>query len=475
MKKILISIIALAAASLILEAKVLLPEIIGDNMVLQQQSSAKLWGKAKAGATVTITPSWSGKKIKVKADKDGNWIASVQTPEASYTEHSIVISDGEELKISNILVGEVWFCGGQSNMEMPLNGFWHCPIEGSNEEIATAGRRKGIRLVKIPKTGTLSPSETVEGKWQESNPQTARLFSATAWYFARMLNEALDVPVGLLSCNWGGTRVESWLPEEIVRGYSDIDYDTECCKKEKTWWHHSNVTIMYNGMYYPIRNYTVRGFIWYQGESNVGKHETYADRFKTLVNIWRENQGCESPVYFVELAPWLYGGDGTSGARFREMQHRLAEEIPNSGVICTNDLVYPDEDTQIHPRNKKDIGNRLAFLALNRTYGQNGIECRYPVYKSMKVNGDTVEVFFDNAEDGFSPWKGLEGFEVAGEDRVFHKAEARVKTSQKSVLVRSDKVAVPVAVRYCFRDFQIGNLRSGRDLPVMPFRSDNWE
>ena len=231
---------------------------------------------------------------------------------------------------------------------------------------------------------------------------------------------------------------------------------------------------MYNGMYYPIRNYTVRGFIWYQGEANVGKHDTYPERFRTLVNIWRENQGCESPVYLAELAPWLYGGDGTSGARFREMQHNLAKQIPGCGVICTNDLVYPDEDTQIHPRNKKDVGERLAYLALNQTYKQDGVECRYPEYKSFKVEGDTVEVFFDNAEDGLSPWKGLEGFEVAGEDKVFHKAEAWVHTGNKSVYVRSSEVAAPVAVRYCFRDFQIGNLRSGRDLPVMPFRTDNW-
>ena len=360
-------------------------------------------------------------------------------------------------------------------MEMPLNGFWDCPIEGSNEEIATSGKRSGIRLVKIPKTGTLAPSETVEGRWELSNPQNTRWFSATAWYFARMLNEALDIPVGLVSCNWGGTRVESWLPEEIVRTYPDIDYDSECCKKEQTWWHYSNVTIMYNGMYYPIRNYTVKGFIWYQGESNVGKHDTYPDRFKTLVNLWRENQGSESPVFLVELAPWLYGGDGTSGARFREMQHNLAREISNCGVICTNDLVYPDEDTQIHPRNKKDVGHRLAYLALNRTYGQTGIECQYPEYKSFTIDGDTVEVFFDNAEDGLSPWKGLEGFEVAGEDKVFHKAEARVHSGHNSVLVRSDEVASPVAVRYCFRDFQIGNLVSGRGLPVLPFRTDNWD
>ena len=473
MKK-LITILATLATTATLSAKVTLPEIIGDNMVLQQQTQARLWGKAAPKSTVTISPSWNNETIKTKADKDGNWIASVQTPKASYTEHSIVISDGEPLTISNVLIGEVWFCGGQSNMDMPLNGFWDCPIEGSNKEIATAARRKGIRLVKIPKIGTLTPSETVEGKWELSNPQSARGFSATAWYFARLLNEALDIPVGLLSCNWGGTRVESWLPEEIVRTYGDIDYDTECCKKEQTWWHYSNVTIMYNGMYYPIRNYTVRGFIWYQGEANVGKHDTYPERFRTLVNIWRENQGCESPVYLAELAPWLYGGDGTSGARFREMQHNLAKQIPGCGVICTNDLVYPDEDTQIHPRNKKDVGERLAYLALNQTYKQDGVECRYPEYKSFKVEGDTVEVFFDNAEDGLSPWKGLEGFEVAGEDKVFHKAEAWVHTGNKSVYVRSSEVAAPVAVRYCFRDFQIGNLRSGRDLPVMPFRTDNW-
>ncbi|MGM9748970.1 MAG: sialate O-acetylesterase [Candidatus Cryptobacteroides sp.] len=473
MRKNTICILAALLACVSMHAKVTLPEIIGEYMVLQQNTKVKLWGKAEPGAKVSIEASW-GEKVSTKAGKDGKWIVALQTPAASYEERSIVFSDGTPLIVNNILIGEVWYAGGQSNMEMPLNGFWHCPVEGANEDIATARKWKGVRMVTIPKNGCLTVQDEVPGKWKESTPENVRWFSATAWYFARMINESLDVPVGIITCSWGGTRVEGWLPEEIVRTYPDIDYDTECQKKEQTWWHYSNVTMMYNGMYHPIKDYTVKGFVWYQGESNVGKHEDYPERFNELVNIWRKNQGFEAPVYWVELAPWLYGGDGTSGARFREMQQKMRAKIPNSGIVCTNDLVYPDEAKQIHPRNKREVGNRLAYLALNHTYGCTAIEGYYPEYKSMTINGDTAELSFYNAEDGFTPWEGMQGFEIAGEDKVFHKAEAWLNNGSRTIFVRSSEVPAPVAVRYCFKDFELGNVISNRMLPLMPFRTDAW-
>ena len=476
LKRIILAL-ALVLLSAQVQAKLSLPEIIGDNMVLQQQTKVNIWGWATPGASVRVKASWSSATVSARAAADGRWIAKIDTPAASYTPQTVTISaDGEKVVLKDVLIGEVWFASGQSNMEMPIHGFWNCPVEGANRTIADAMQyNKGLRMVTVPKTGSHNLEDRVKGSWQQCSPETVRWWSATATYFGERLCATLDIPVGIISCSWGGSRVESWLPEETVRGYGDIDFEKETNLREGNWWHYSNVTIMYNAMYYPIRDYTVQGFIWYQGESNVGKEDSYAERFKTLAGIWRADQGREAPIYWVELAPWRYGGDGRQGARFREMQFRLSNEIPNSAMVCTNDLVYPDEDTQIHPRNKQGVGERLAWCALNNTYGYENIKYRNPSYKEYKIEGNVVEIFLNDAPDGIYPWKGLEGFEVAGNDRVFYPAVAWINQNDKSVMVMSPDVQYPKAVRYCFKDFSIGNVKSVYELPLVPFRTDDWD
>lgn len=239
-------------------------------------------------------------------------------------------------------------------------------------------------------------------------------------------------------------------------------------------WNYLTPIAMYNGMLHPLRHYTIKGFLWYQGESNVGKHDTYTERLKTMVDRWRKDfsQG-ELPFYIVEIAPYDYG-EGISGALLREAQFRAASTLANSGIVCTNDLVYPFEKPQIHPCQKREVGNRLAYLALNKTYGYQSIAADYPTYRSMDIHGDTAEITFDHASDGFSPWSGIEGFEIAGADQVFYPATATLDTNKKTILVKSDKVKEPVAVRYCFRNFQTGNLKNHRGMPVIPFRTDQW-
>lgn len=459
------------------EAKIWIPEILGDNMVLEQKTGAKLWGKAAPGSEVTAEPSWTKQKFRTRTLSDGSWEMAVSTPAASYDSHSIVISDKESsVTINDVLVGEVWYCSGQSNMEMPVGGFWNCPVEDANSTIATAGKYRGIRCVTIPKTAALTPQENVRAQWMKSTIENAPQFSATAYFFARMLSDALDVPVGIIVCSWGGSKVEGWLPEDLVRSYGEFDFEKEYSQKvEYDWqWNYGTPCIMYNAMYWPIRKYTVKGFLWYQGESNVGRHGDYTDRFAAMVNIWRENQGGhDKPVFLVELAPYQYG-DGISGAKFREMQHRIPATVSNCGVVCTNDLVYDDEVTQIHPRMKKPVGERLAYMALNKAYGYTAVGCEGPSYKSMEVKGDTVELTFDNASEGFTPWNGLYGFEIAGEDRVFYPAEAHIDTDRKTILVTAPEVPAPAAVRYCFHDFMKGNVIGIRSLPLVPFRTDSW-
>ena len=458
------------------QAKIELPEIIGDNMVLQQQTNAHLWGKATPKATVTISVSWSGEKFTTRAYKEGHWLVSVPTPAASKDEQTIVIEEnGEQTVISRVLIGEVWFASGQSNMEMPLNGFWNCPVEGSNEVIATASENRFVRIAPIPQNGQTKPVEEVKGKWEVPSPATAPRMSATSYFFATMLQRALDIPVGVIACAWGGSRVEGWLPESIVSKYEDVNVKQE---QEKgwngQWWHYHTPCIMYNGMLHPLRHYTVRGFLWYQGESNVGKHDTYPQRLKTMVDLWRSEFGgtaADMPFYEVEIAPWG-GNDDWSGPRFRECQHEAARIIENAGCICINDLVYPYERWQIHPAQKREVGNRLAYMALNRTYGFKSIACDSPEFDHMQVKDGEIEVFFRYADDGLSPWQDIEGFEIAGDDDQYKPAKARLNESNKSIVVSSPEVPQPKNVRYCYRAFQIGNLKNHRGLPAVPFRTD---
>ena len=457
------------------QAKIELPEIIGDNMVLQQQTNAHLWGKATPKATVTINVSWSGEKFTTRADKEGHWLVSVPTPAASKDEQTIVIEEnGEQTVISRVLIGEVWFASGQSNMEMPLNGFWNCPVEGSNEVIATASENRFVRIAPIPQNGQTKPVEEVKGKWEVPSPATAPRMSATSYFFATMLQRALDIPVGVIACAWGGSRVEGWLPESIVSKYEDVNVKQE---QEKgwngQWWHYHTPCIMYNGMLHPLRHYTVRGFLWYQGESNVGKHDTYPQCLKTMVDLWRSEFGgtaADMPFYEVEIAPWG-GNDDWSGPRFRECQHEAARIIENAGCICINDLVYPYERWQIHPAQKREVGNRLAYMALNRTYGFKSIACDSPEFDHMQVKDGEIEVFFRYADDGLSPWQDIEGFEIAGDDDQYKPAKARLNESNKSIVVSSPEVPQPKNVRYCYRAFQIGNLKNHRGLPAVPFRT----
>ena len=315
MKRIIIALCMLYLFGGNLSAKVVLPQILSDHAVLQQQTEVKLWGKAVPNTTVNVTPSWNNQTITAQSDNEGRWQVSIQTPAADFTPYSIEFSDGEITRIQNILIGEVWFCSGQSNMEMPLNGFWNCPIEHANETIATSGEWNAIRMATIPKTGALTPQEHVAGSWKESNPFNAPYFSATAFNFARMLHRVLRVPVGIISCAWGGSRVEGWLPREVVEGFRDVDLKKEIKKPEKgKEWDYYTPTVMYNGMLKPLQRYTIRGFLWYQGESNVGKEKTYVERLRIMAELWRKEWGKgELPFYLVEIAPYDYG-EGISGS-----------------------------------------------------------------------------------------------------------------------------------------------------------------
>ena len=483
MRKFL-TILILSALTISSQAKVKLPHIICDNMVLQQQTDVRLWGWAQSGKSVKITTSWSNEVVSTKADKNGKWLAKVKTPKASYTPLSITFDDGEPLTISNVLSGEVWVCAGQSNMEMPVKGFGMCPVEDYNHWIIESAHHSGVRSVKIPSEMRSEPQEDALCEWRVCSPKTVGEFSATGYFFARLMHSALDIPIGLIEANKGGTRVESWLTKENLQKYTSDPTDSATIAQKWPMDYHRSL-LWGNGTFNPILNYTVKGILYYQGCSNVGDPgDQYSERMKLLVQQWRSQFGLgEIPFYFVQIAPWAYDdGDvnGISGALLREQQWKAAQIIPNSSLVCINDLVYPYEFSQIHPTQKQPVGERLAYTALNRDYGFENVLYKSASYKDMTIKNDTVFIHLQDNYAADAPFEQMEGFEVAGEDKVFHPAQARHFWRpgggywDEAIAIVCPKVKKPVAVRYCFKNFQIGNVKNGANLPLFPFRTDNW-
>ena len=481
-KTLLLTTLLLAATCM--QAKVKLPHLIGDNMVIQQQTDVRLWGWARPGCTVKVTPSWSTEQATAKVDRQGRWLLSVRSPQASYTPLSLTFDDGEgSVTVSNVLAGEVWVCAGQSNMEMPVKGFGNCPVLNYNQAIIDAPGPRQVRSVKIPAVMSMTPLEDADCQWRESSPQTVGDFSATGFFFARMANRALDIPIGLVEANKGGTRVESWLTKENLLKYTSDPTDSlEIVNRWPEWDYHRSL-LWGNGTFNPILNYTVKGILFYQGCSNVGDPgNQYSERLKLLVEQWRAQFKLgEIPFYFVQIAPYDSGDkQATWNALLQEQQYRASQIIPNCGLVCTNDAVFPYEGTQIHPAQKQKVGERLAFLALNKTYGMASVICNSPSYRDMTVKGDTVFIHLNDECGAISRFEDIQGFELAGNDRVFHPAKAQHFWQpgggywDEAIILVSPEVKEPVAVRYCFRNWQLGNLANAGGLPLFPFRTDNW-
>ena len=477
MKKSFLILALILPAALSSEAKVRPGSLITDNMVLQQNSHARIYGTGDPGATVTVTPSWNNKPYTTSVDRTGQWSLAVETPAGNFTPYSITISDGDAITIGNVLVGEVWLASGQSNMQMPLKGFPGCCTLGGYDEIASSRREADrIRFYTVPLSQSYTPVDTVDAVWTIPSPETAPDYSALAWHFAKRMTDVLDVPVGIVSAAYGGAKVESWTPREILETYPDVSLDP---KDIEPMVHYHRPMLMYNAMFNPIKNYTYKGIIWYQGCSNVSTPETYAQRLATMVKDWRDEISIgDIPFYAVEIAPYEYGDPTEKGKAplLREAQWKAVEMIPNSGMISTNDLVEPYERFNIHPANKEAVGKRLCDLALNKTYGKKQFPVESPRYKSHKFKDGAAWVAIDSPSDGICRNYAIEGFEVAGPDRVFHPADSVWLHWQTNEMVVSSKdVPNPVAVRYGWRDFLPGNLHAGNYLPLIPFRTDDWE
>lgn len=467
----------LALFSTLSQAKVRLPNVMGSNMVLQQNTDVRLWGWADKGKKVVVKTSWSKQKYTCTADAEGRWQVYVRTPEASYKPLSITFDDGEKLALSNILSGEVWACGGQSNMEMPMKGFGNCPVEGYNDEVIDAVKYGGVRFFYAASSRSFSEQDDVKGEWKVVSPETLADCSATAYFFGKTLNRALDVPVGLVIATKGGTPIEAWLSKDNLKAHTNVATDSASVVKKwrNRTWHYPSV--WYNATLHPVVNYTVKGMIFYQGCSNIDDYPAkYAERLALFASQCRKDFANDSlPFHYVQIAPYAQGKrEGFKSAVIREQQMKALPNIPNATITGTGDLVYPWEADQVHPSQKKAVGERLAMHALDKQYGFKGLRAECPRLKSMTVKDSVCHVSISDTYGGFNRLDGMEGFEVAGDDQVFHKAQAKSKSGSE-LLVWSDEVKKPVAVRYCFHNFVLGNVANQAGLPLLPFRTDNWK
>ncbi|MDO4949183.1 MAG: sialate O-acetylesterase [Bacteroidales bacterium] len=474
MKKLTLLFACLAFASA--NAKVDMPSFFSNGMVLQQQTNANIWGQAKVGSQVKITASWNNTSFTVQADNNGKWMTALPTPAAGGP-YKLIIDDrdGEACVIDNVMIGEVWFCSGQSNMEMPVKGYGKQPAKGASEFIVRAKKSTPIRICNVARKSSITPVPTLDCKWQEHTPEAVAGTSATAYFFAEALQASIDVPVGIIVSSWGGSSIEAWMTRDVLennfKGEFSYDHLADAEKANKR--PHQFPCLLYNGQVSALVPFTIKGMIWYQGESNRGNSEQYTRLQTAYVKMMRELfQVPDAPFYFVQIAPYPYDSpESWQSGYFYEAQAATLKTIPHSGMAATVDA---GEYGTIHPCRKMDVGRRLAYLALKNDYGMGFIEANPPLYKSMTVKDGKALITFDNVTNGLAPMgQDLTGFEVAGADKVFHPATGRV--SNEGIEVKCAEVAEPVAVRYCFRNWCVGTVFNTFGVPVAPFRTDDWQ
>lgn len=442
-----------------IKASVILPPVFADHMVLQQKSNVSLWGEADNKTTVIVNTSWNNEEYTTKSDAEGKWRIKVKTPEAG-DPYSISISDGETITINDILIGEVWFCSGQSNMEETMKGYYNQYIKGGNDAIAES-RNSNIRLFTIERNRQLKPQHSFKGQWKECNPENVGDFSAVAYFFGRRLQKLLGVPIGLISSSWGG----QWMSKESLSKFNWADIpDGNDGKK------HSFNTFLYNGMINPLLGYNIKGVIWYQGEANAKHPKEYEQLLSEMISSWREAWGIgDFPFYLFQIAPYDY--KKINSAWLRDAQRKVALKTKNTGMVSLMDI---GEEHNIHPVKKRVVGERMALMAMVKSYGLKGVECSGPVLKDMTVEGDVVKLTFDHAEHGFTTYgKELVHFTIAGENKHFYPAKAQ--RTRGNIMLWSPFVKKPVAVRYAFDDFVVGELFNTEGLPASSFRTDDWE
>ena len=458
-------------------AQIELNNLFSDNMVLQQESHVNFWGKAKKNQELIIYTSWSGKIVRTIVKDDGSWEVKIKTPSAGGPYNIQVTCDGETKTINNVLIGEVWLASGQSNMEMTLSGNNREPVNGSLDAIANSNNTK-IRFFNVKVKVSDERVDDIEGEWLEANFKNTPNFSAVAYSFAKYLNQVLDIPFGIINSPKDGSVAEAWISPDVLKKITTNKELSYYAKQP-----HNNPSVLFNGMINAIIPFTIKGVIWYQGEGNSGRYQNYMKLMNGLIKNWRDEWGLgDFPFYFVQLAPngSLGQGNGTSQAFLREAQLRTMLSVKNTGMAVTLDI---GSTITNHPPEKLLIGKRLAYWALAKNYGFNGLPHSGPVFESMKVKNNKVYVNFKFAKNGVTSYgKPLSGFEIAGEDKVFYSADALIDPhwsagwENRSVLTLSNKnVPNPLYIRYGWKNYILGALYNVEGLPASSFRSYDFD
>ena len=484
--------VSLLGASTVM-ADVTLPNVFGEHMVLQRGQKNKVWGKAAAGEEVSV--SIAAQNHKTKAGADGSWSVMLDPLDVG-DPLTLTVKGKNEIKFGDVLVGEVWICSGQSNMQWSVNS-----SNDADLERATAKHPK-LRMINFPQIGVQEPIWThPNSQWQTCTPETVGNWSAVGYFFGRQLHRTLDVPVGLINNAWGGSAAEAWVNRDLLtktpsmrplierwmlseKAFDELSKKTDLTEDQKKQLAgmqnqmrgNSRPANIYNGVLSSHIGYGIRGAIWYQGESNAGRAYQYRDLFPLMIQNWRDEfaQG-DFPFYWVQLADFLAEkpepGD-SSWAELREAQTMTMKRLPNTGEAVIIDI---GEGKDIHPKNKVDVGRRLARWALAETYKVPGIAARSPLYKSMEKSGDKIVLTFENVTGGWRPFDVNEprGFAIAGEDKKFVWASAKILPDGR-IEVSSAAVKEPASVRYGWADNPVVNMYSQAGLPLTPFRTDDW-
>ena len=510
---LLIAFLFVAAASALADVK--LPHVIGSNMVLQRQMLIPIWGWADPGEKVTV--KFADQKVSTTADAQGKWLVKLAATNAAGP-YRMTVSGKNTIELTDILVGEVWVCSGQSNMRMGLG-----LVINSAQEIARANY-PNIRLFDVPLKTAGIAQQDIESEWKACSSRNVstdniwegwpRGFSAVAYFFGREIHNKLNVPIGLIQSSWGGTRIEPWTPPvgfQLVPGLQDISGQieqanldskkaiAEAMAQYESWlppakkafdkseelssppaWpkheldSHKQPTGLYNAMIHPLVPFAIRGAIWYQGEANLNDGMMYREKMKALIGGWRKlwEQG-DFPFYFVQISPFRYRWGPPSPYRLPKLWEAQTASlaIANTGMAVTVDISDLED---IHPKNKQEVGRRLALWALAKTYGFDDVVCSGPLYKSMAVEGDRIRISFDHIGSGLATSNGRPPtwFEIAGIDKQFVKAKAKIENN--TVVVSSDEVTEPVAVRFGWHEEAEPTLMNKEGLPASPFRTDRW-
>lgn len=463
-------VILLSLTSLLLSAQsnsqLRLPSILSDHMLLQQNSEVKLWGWARSRSIVKIIPSWNNDTIEAQSTEKAKWETYIKTPPAGGPYSIKVETKDKSITINDVLVGELWLCSGQSNME------WSAKSGSidAKEELATC-TNNNIRFFFVEKSSAEYPQDNCSGYWKVCTPESMEWFSAVGYFFGKKLYDNLNVPIGLIHSNWGGTAAETWTPANRIKKESEL-YKSWKRLKPSTGWDNT-IGATYNAMIHPITNMKLAGVIWYQGENNVLNADKYSDLLTTMIQSWREAFQTNLPFYYVQIAPYNRYPVALSAALVREQQEKVME-FENTGMVVVSDCV--NDINNIHPLYKKPVGERLANWALAETYKKSIAKYKSPTFKKMIIEKDKIRVFFNNAESGLKiKGKTIETLELAGNDGIFHSAIGVIDNKTNTLVVTSKEVKDPINIRFSFSNNGEGNLFDTAGLPVAPFRTDKFE